>query len=193
MEAFGSAEEMRPTYLLLSCLSLAGGLVGCKPPPPNAWAQGGAYLEIPRARWVLGSLLVDMDWDGRVRVGGEHWLTVDRAGRAFTPGGTPIALLLPDGRLLGPGDDGLGIVGVATAARGQETTAWLQVSDSGEVVRFGERGPRPFGVWMGCAELRARRACTLVTHLFALEHDRAEAGPAPAVPVRFGVGIGVGL
>ncbi|MCC6527095.1 MAG: hypothetical protein IT373_30890 [Polyangiaceae bacterium] len=172
-------------------LALFASTASCKPAAPSAWAQGGAYLEIPRARWVYGNLLVELDWDGKVRIGGEHALSLDRAGRVFTPGGAPIAILLPTGQLVGTADDPLGTVGAATAARAGEHAAWLQLFDTGEVARFRDGGGAlPFGVWIGCAELRSRQACTLVTHVIALGH-REVARDAP--PVSIGIGVGAGM
>jgi hypothetical protein len=177
--------------------SFAGALLlcsaaGCAPPkPPRAWQQGGATLDIPRARWVRGELVVDLGSDGRVLVGGEHALSLDRAGRVFEPDGTPVALLEGDGRVRGPADVDLGQVGAVTAALPGHATAWLAVTATGEVVLFRPEGQRgSLGVWLGCNRSPySAQACVLVTHLLAQRDLERQEPP----PVLFGFGMAVGF
>jgi hypothetical protein len=129
---------------------------------------------------------VDILPDGRVIVDGDFWLSLDRAGRLFEADGDPIALLEPDGYLVGRDDRNLGRVGLRNASLPGRSTAWLSMNERGEVTRFDEDGaPHPLGIWVGCgAEVRT---CTLVTHLVAvlMESRRPQ--------VTFGVGVGVGF
>ncbi len=166
-------------------------LSACVAPPPAHYAQGGAPLDLPRARWVRGDLTVDLLPDGRVLVNGEHELGLDRAGRVFTPEGDPLAVLELDGRVLGPGDQPLGHVGVVHATLPDRDVAWLSVTDDGEVLRYGEGGERrSWGAWMGCdATPRSRQACTLVTHLVGLRVVAREAQAGVSVGVGFGVRV----
>lgn len=165
--------------------------MGCSATPPPNWAQGGAAVEIPRARWARGDLTVDVMSDGRVLLNGEHELTIDRAGRVFDPEAEPIALLEPDGRVIGADEMHLGVVGSDHASLPGHATAWLSVLPTGEVVRYDEDGERyGFGVWTGCTEApRARQVCTLISHLLGM---RTRAAERPS-GVTIGVGVGVGV
>jgi hypothetical protein len=154
--------------LLLAVSSL--GLVACAAKPPANWTKGGAPLDVIPSRWVRGDAMIEITPDGKVMLNTEHLLSVDRGGRVFDGDAQPVALLEPDGRVIGPDDKSLGFVGAWSASRPDESIAWLAVMSSGEVVRFGEQGERtPMGVWVGgCAySLRAHQLCTLVTHLLA--------------------------
>jgi hypothetical protein len=167
-------------------------LAACSATPPAGWARGGAMLDIPRARWVFGSITVDVAPDGKVFLNGEHELNVDRGGRVFDTEGQPVALLEPDGRVVGPDEKPLGNVGALHASLPDEATAWLTVTDSGEVIRYNDEGERSsFGVWLGCnTSMRAHQTCTLVTHLLGMrlrDSDR----PQPGFSVGIGVGVGI--
>lgn len=144
-------------------------LGACAPAAPANWARGGVFLDVPRARWVVGTSVVELYPDGRVMLNDEQQMTVDRAGRVFDTSNDPIGLLEPDGRLLGPGDKPLGNVGILHAARADEVNAWLSVLPSGEVVRYGDESERAsLGVWIGCNQnWSAHQTCTLVSHLLA--------------------------
>lgn len=164
---------------------------GCAPRPPAQWAQGGAELEIPAARWVRGDATVELYPDGKLRINGEHEATLDRAGRLFDTDAQPIALLLPDGRLVGPDDAPLGFVGQATASLPDARTAWLAIQLTGEVVRFEDDGaPVSMGAWVGAcrATPRTMQVCTLITHVVA---TKLRSGPR--VGFSFGVGVGIGV
>ena len=176
--------------LLLAALASAAA---CSASPPAHWAQGGAQLEIPKARWVIGTATVDVYPDGKVLVNGEQNLTVDRAGRVYDEENQPVALLEPDGRLIGPDDEALGVVGAMHASRPGEQNAWISVAPSGEVVSYDDEGERHLaGVWIGCnATPRTHQVCTLITHLLAMRikaaTERESGGPS------VGIGIGVGV
>jgi hypothetical protein len=151
--------------LLGSVLALSA----CAPAVPANWAHGGARLDIPRARWVVGSYIVEITPDGKVLLNSEQQMTVDGGGRVFDTSNDPIALLEPDGRLVGPGDKPLGNVGVLHAAKAEEAHAWLSVMPTGEVVQYTDGGTRgTLGVWIGCNQsYTAHQTCTLVSHLLA--------------------------
>lgn len=167
-------------------------LAACSATPPANWAQGGAALDIPRARWVRGDVTVDVAPDGKIFVNGEHELNVDRGGRVYDIDSQPVALLEPDGRVVGPDETPLGTVGALHASLPGEANAWLSVTPSGEVIRYLDEGERAsFGVWMGCnASPRAHQTCTLITHLLGTkirEYERQGSG------VSIGIGVGVGI
>jgi hypothetical protein len=156
-------------------------LTACAPTPPAKWAEGGARLDLPRARWALVEAAVDVLPNGSVFVNSEHVLTIDAAGRVVNPDKEPVALLMPDGRLLGPDDSPLGAVGSLHASLPDEQNAWITVMPTGEVIRYLDDGERiNFGAWLGCSmSPRAQQACTLVTHLLGMrikeEQDRLRA------------------
>ena len=165
---------------------------GCAAPPPAHWAQGGARVEVPAARWVRSeTMTVDVLPNGKVTVNGEHELTIDRAGRVFDPNGVAIALLEPDGKLVGPGDSSLGEVGASSASLPNEKTAWLTLLPTGEVVRYDDLGGKAsMGAWIGQCQMtpRTRQVCLLVTHLVATRQRNPNQGG-----ITFGLGVGVGL
>lgn len=168
-------------------------LAACSATPPANWAQGGTQLDIPRARWVWGEVTVDVAPDGKVFLNGEHELNVDRGGRVFDIDGQAVALLEPDGTLVGPDDEPLGMVGALHASLPDESNAWLSVTESGEVIRYDDEGERSsFGVWLGCNRTpRAHQTCTLLSHLLGMrlrDSQRRQGGG-----FSMGVGIGVGI
>lgn len=122
--------------------------------------------------------------DGRIYVRGVHRLSIDRAGRVFEPDGEPIAVLQPDGHLIGPDDKPMGRVGLHNAALPGRSTAWVSIGPQGEVIRYADDGERlADGIWTGCGS--AVRTCTLVSHLVGL----VELERQPRVT--FGIGIGM--
>jgi hypothetical protein len=180
---------------LFSCgfalLALAGpALAGCSTTPPAHFQEGGAPLALGRARWSLGDdHVMDLMPDGRVLFDGEPRWTLDAAGRVTDKSGDPLALLRPDGVLIGTEDEGLGIVGTQTASAPGATTAWLALHPSGTIVLFDQEGvPYDAGTWQGC-EGPVGRTCLLVTHLTRLAATR---GPRSGVGIGFGIGFGVG-
>jgi hypothetical protein len=155
--------------LLLSVASLF--LAACATKPPGNWVKGGAPLDVIPSRWVRGDTTIEIMPDGKVVANSEHLLSVDRGGRVFDVEAKPVALLEPDGRVIGPDDKSLGFVGAWSASLPDKRLAWLAVMNTGEVVRFGDEGERtPMGVWVGgCGySLRAHQLCTLVTHLLVM-------------------------
>lgn len=180
---------MSPLRLSIALLSLAAG---CAPAPPAHWAQGGAMVEIPHARWVRGDGALELFPDGKITIDGQQFATLDHGGRLFDVDAQPIALLEPDGRVVGPDDAPMGFVGQASASLPESSTAWIALLPSGELVRFEEDGARaPMGAWVGqCARsARTMQVCTLISHVVAL---RARNAPRVSVGVGIGIGVGVG-
>jgi hypothetical protein len=156
-------------WALLSTLTFTG----CNSPPPN-WAQGGAPLDIPRARWTRLHTQIDIMPDGNVLADGEHVLfKIDRAGRLRSPNDTPIAVLESDGRLMGPGDELLGRIELRSAVPADRDLAWLSIGEHGEVRLVGSDGKiEVAGGWTGCET--AVRTCTLATHFVEIIESRIE-------------------
>ena len=161
--------------------------IGCTPRPPANWAQGGSPLDIPRARWVRGDASIEIAPDGRI----------------FDIDAHPVALIERDGRLIGPDDKPLGMAGVWSASLPGETSAWLSVLPSGEVVRYGDDGVRSsMGAWVGncMASAPAHQTCMIVSHLLGMKlkderpYNQGYPGYTPGLTPGFGgVGVGVGL
>ena len=178
------------------CFALASVLVSaaaCSATPPAHWAQGGAILDIPKARWVVGPTVVDVSPNGSVLVNGELELSVDRGGRVVDQDREPVALLEPDGKVVGPDAEPLGTVGAMHAARPGEDHAWLSLAPSGEVLIYDDEGERALaGVWIGCnVSPRAHQTCTLLTHLLAMKMKALAERREPGVGIGIGVGVGI--
>jgi len=160
----------RALLLRVGCLFF---LTGCAAKPPANWVKGGAPLDLVPSRWVRGDVTIEITPDGRVVANSEHLLSVDRGGRVVDGEAKPVALLEPDGRVIGPDDTSLGFVGAWSASLPNESIAWLAVMNTGEVIKYSDQGERTtMGVWVGgCGySLRAHQLCTLVTHLLALRY-----------------------
>jgi hypothetical protein len=126
--------------------------------------------------------------DGRVWVDGEEWLRLDIVGRVVDSEHDPVALLQPDGHLVGTDQQYLGRIGVHNASAPWAKVAWLRVASDGTVLAFDRDGqPLNLGKWKGCNGA-AVRACTLVSHLVLLEAVRRYSPPPH--PMDMGVGIG---
>jgi len=169
---------------------LVSTLFGCTPSAPPRWAEGGSLLAISPARWDRPDEdPVEIQANGRVVEGGHLRFVIDRVGRVTDDDYEPFAVLQPDGHLIGTEDNALGYVGLSNAAPPFSEQAWLSLLPSGQVLYFEPNGDRTAaGVWHGC-EGPNRRACTLVTQLYAVRHYR-RAGHGG---VTFGVGVGVGV
>lgn len=94
---------------------------------------------------------------------------IDRGGRTWDSNNDPVALLEPNGQVMGPGDKLLGSVGVLHASRAGESSAWLSVLPSGEVVQYADDGTRsPLGAWVGCHQTYlSHQTCTYLSHILA--------------------------
>ncbi len=170
---------------------MALACAGCTPPPPRSWQGGGATLEIPRAQWILGEEAVELLPSGEVLVDGDIEISIDRVGRVYDGEGDPIAVLEPDGSLIGTDDDPLGMVGSRHASLPESGHAWISVQPNGQVIRYGDEGERfPFGAWFGCGPSpRAQQACTLVSHVLGMRILRRKRDSGPS----FGFGLGVSV
>lgn len=116
---------------------------------------------------------------------GHPFLGIDAAGRVFETDGDPIALLEPDGNLVGNDRTAMGHVGAQSAAFPGSTTAWVTIGPRGEVTRYDSDGERiADGFWQGCTGA-ALQTCTLVTHMALLRDWERR----PHV----GIGIGIGV
>lgn len=170
---------------LLGC-----ALASCESRPPPGWATGGAPLAIVPATFsAADGGAVEIEENGMVYEDGRPAFTVDRAGRVYDTDGASVAMLLPDGSVVGNDGVDLGHIGITNAAPPGGETAWLAVALDGSVTYFDADGARlRGGAWKGCSGPQLR-TCTLVTHLVALERMNT----APRSGVTFGVGVGVGV
>jgi hypothetical protein len=142
---------------------------------------------IASARWDLGDEAIEILPNGQVVRDREVLFGIDRVGRIVDDENDPVAVLLPDGRLVGA-QGSLGQVGINNASPPGATTAWLSILPDGRVLFFDTDGDREsMGVWRGC-QGPVRRTCTLATHVLALQlQARRASGPA------IGIGLGVGF
>ncbi len=172
-------------------IPLALSVTACEAAPPPRWAEGGAPLVVGAATWRTGDGdVVQIDAKGNVSENGDALFVVDRAGRVYDHDNQPVAILLPDGNVVGNDGVHLGRIGVTNAAPPGSGTAWLAVLPDGGVLYFDEDGTRrPNGAWTGCAG-PVLRTCTLVTHIVVLRHAHL---PTSDGNVYFGVGVGVGV
>ncbi len=170
----------------VSIVSLAA-LSGCAPKPPPRWAEGGAPVALTGARWHRGDDSIVIQPDGKVLRGGDPEFSLDAAGRVFEPDGEPVAVLEPDGHLVGRGNAGMGFVGDQSASFPGSSTAWFTIGPRGEVTRYDPEGERSGdGYWEGCVG-PAARTCTLVTHVMLLREWQHR----PRVGIGVGIGIGI--
>lgn len=174
---------------LVSVALLAFGQ-GCTPQEPPNWPQGGAALAIVAARWDGGEDSVEVHADGKVYEDGSLLFILDRVGRIVDADYDPVAILLPDGLVVGTDQRAMGRVGVTNASPPWSGTAWMSVLPDGNVLLFapdGERGT--LGRWQGCNGA-AVRTCTLVTHLILLRHAKRDQDRSG---VQVGIGVGIGI
>jgi len=169
--------------------SLALFALGCQAHPPARWAEGGSPIDIPRARWTRGPQLIDIMPDGKVLRDGEHMFTIDRAGRIYEPDNEPVAVLQPDGRVVGKDNASFGKIGLRNAALPGQPVAWLAIGEKSEVIHFDASGNGEVdGVWAGCGA--AVRTCSLVAHLVSFG-ELPRRGGYMSPHVGFGMGVGV--
>lgn len=171
---------------LLVCAVLA---TACSATPPAKFKEGGAPLALDRARWERGDdHVVDLMPDGRVLFDGVVQYHVDAAGRIYDKDHGSVALLLPDGVVVGNEDSALGIVGTQTASPPGATTAWLLLQPTGRMVGFDQEGQAlDAGTWKGC-DGPVARTCLLIGHITRMAARQQGSGPV----IGFGVGVGVG-
>lgn len=170
-------------------LLVALGVSACAATPPARFKQGGASLALDRARWERGEdHVVDLMPDGRVLFDGVLRYHVDAAGRVYDADHDPVALLSPDGVLVGNEESSLGIVGTQTASPPGATTAWLLLQPTGRLVAFDQEGQAlDGGTWKGC-DGPMSRTCLLIGQITRIAARQQSSGPV----IGFGVGFGVG-
>lgn len=152
-------------FVGLAPLACASGCAGASTPPPG-WQQGGAQIFLPRATWTYRYNAIELLPDGRVIVNERHAFTVDRVGRVMDTEDRPVALLRPDGRLVGGGGDDLGAVAPTTAALPGESYASWAIAPDGRVLKVDQGDPISVGSWAGCGYYAVTlQACMLVTLL----------------------------
>jgi hypothetical protein len=164
--------------------------LGCTPSKPPNWEEGGAPIAIPTARWDRPDEdSIEIRANGQIIEDGDLIYVLDRVGRVVDEDYEAVALLLPDGHLVGTDSTALGQVGITNASPPGRFTAWLSVRPDGTVVYFDDDGTQiSRGKWHGCTG-PALRTCTLVTHVITLRDfvRRTEGG------VSVGIGVGVGF
>jgi hypothetical protein len=177
--------DMKPTIAFgCSALALLASL-GCSATPPPNWASGGAPVALGNARWTRDDEVFELKADGSVMEDDDVLFRIDQVGRVYEDDGEPVAVLLPNGHLVGNDDVGMGEVGPISASFPGAAFAWLSIGPQGQVIRYdSDGGTYGDGGWDGCAG-PVLPTCTLVTHLIALrEWERRP---------RVGVGVGVGV
>jgi hypothetical protein len=161
-------------------------LASCAPSPPPRWAEGGAKLLLPTARWQRDGDVIEIQPSGEVLEDGDVVFIIDRVGRVVDEDRDPVALLLPNGALAGTDASDLGRLGRSNASPPWGSYAWLAVQADGTVLRFDSDGERSTdGHWEGCTG-SAQRTCTLISHLFTLRDH----GRRPTTSVGIGIGVG---
>lgn len=179
----------------LTALGLALAACGAGPHPPARWAYGGARLDLPPAQWTYDGDSVEIRPLGpdyaQVLVDGDVALYVDRVGRVYDRYKRSLAVLEPDGRLVGVDNELLGTVGAVNAALPGRAHAWLSMTQ-GAVVKYQADGsPIGAGQWLGCgATPFTAQTCLLVSYVLYFEDEGERTGEK--VPIGIGIGIGVG-
>lgn len=175
----------------LSRVVLAVSVSACGATPPAGWQTGGQHLVAPRARWVNGELLVDVEPDGRVFVDGRHFFTIDASGRVYDAYNQPVALLQPDGMVIGTNDTPMGWVGAGEAILPGGEHSWLVLMPGGLLLQSDGDAHKAFGQWLGCDHARVVQLCTLVSHVIGREM-LARRGDGQGFGLSPGIGLGVG-
>jgi hypothetical protein len=161
--------RVKRALFLLAAVSL-----GCAAAtPPAGWQQGGAPLLLPRATWTHPWATVELVQDGRVMVNGRVAFQIDAAGRVLDLDAQPVALLRPDGRLVGSGEVDMGAVGPTSAALPGARYASLAIAPNGQVIKYDDDGDMTAGgSWAGCGFYApSLQACMLVTLLVATKYQ----------------------
>lgn len=163
----------------------------CAATPPTGWMTGGQRLVAPRARWVNGDLLVDVEPDGRVFVDGRHFFTIDASGRVYDAYNHPVALLKPNGMVIGTDDTPMGWVGAGEAILPGDDHSWLRLQPGGLLMQDDGDDHKAFGQWLGCGHAHVIQLCTLVSHVIGRE-ILARRGQGQGFGLTPGIGLGVG-
>lgn len=162
---------------------LASAISGCSATPPPNWAQGGAPVALGHASWDRDGDIYEIKPDGTVSEDGDVLFQIDQVGRVYHEDGDPIAILLPNGHLVGEDSMGMGEVGPVSASFPGDAFAWMSLHPTGLVVRYDrDGGEYQDGTWTGCQGPMSR-TCTLVTHVIFLQEWQRRP--------RVGVGVGV--
>ncbi|WP_437669907.1 hypothetical protein [Sorangium sp. So ce131] len=196
---------MKHLLCVVAIAALSHSLVACRMglAPPSEWADGGAPMQIPDAMWEISKEdRIVIYSNGMVSWNGRHVLTVDHRGRVsaellpgeqwpFQYGSTesaardasdiqtkPYALMMPDGRLIGPNDSLWGVIEVSKAWLKEDASVWISIGPSGEVAYYDgedeEEAPVFAGTWRGCGVTPwTQWTCTLVTYLFRVSNKLA--------------------
>ncbi|HVR20732.1 MAG TPA: hypothetical protein VMS65_13575 [Polyangiaceae bacterium] len=164
--------------------------LGCTPAKPPRWEEGGTPLVTPAARWDRPDEdSIEIRANGQVLEDGDLIYVIDRVGRIVDEDYEAVAVLQPDGHLIGTDSTSLGQVGITNGAPPGRFSAWLSVRPDGTVVYFDDDGTQVSrGKWYGCTG-PALRTCTLVTQIITLrDFARRQEGS-----VSVGIGVGVGF
>jgi hypothetical protein len=136
-------------------------------------------------------VLVDVEPDGKVIVNQRHLLSVDATGRVYDAYNRPVALLQPDGMLIGGNDSPMGWVGAGEAILPGDDHSWLRLESGGLLIQNDGDEEKPFGQWLGCDRPQVLQLCTLVSHIVGREL-RARTGSGGGFGLGSGVTMGVG-
>jgi hypothetical protein len=183
-------------WILCLALIFIGAFVSaCRDPsPPPRWQEGGARLVLGDAKWFTEGGTIEVLARGYVLFSGRLVFVIDRVGRVVDADYAPVALLMPDGELIGTDSTDLGRIGLRNGAPPDQETAWFTIKEDGEVTFFDRSGERlDAGHWTGCDE-RMLRTCTLVSHLAFLRAARRQRPMGPGYgPGMMGPGMGIGV
>ena len=161
------ARSLLTTLVFAGAAAAVTGCAGATPPP--GWQQGGVELYPIRATWTHASHTIELYPDGKVIINGREALIIDARGRVMDADSNPVALLRPDGRLIGANNEDWGAVGPTAAALPGTKNVTLAIAPNGQVIRYGsDNEQRPLGSWAGCSTYAVTlQACMLVTYLVA--------------------------
>jgi len=156
-------------FLVVACVC------ACASNPPPRWQEGGAHLEVRNASWKRRESTVELKPNGEVVEDEELVFRVDGSGRVSDAKGEPVAVLMPDGQLVGVDDSQLGWVGGGSSFVGKDRAPGVYMFPTGEVLAADEDGEWAVdGQWADCYG-HLFWTCTLVSHVIAVR-DRAKGG-----------------